>query len=178
MLLLFITSFFFFFFSSCVIMDSNSDCILLSVFNLAVGKGLLLGDTVAIPEPFIQMNNVSVDNEVRHVWRILLFFFLLLWISTERTFLELLKYYQYAQFMRILLLYFFESQWKEHSWKNCIKTVMRPMCTIYVNQFWYALFFDWDKYFKKCWLSGIWTHDLLSAQYFMQIKNSKVFYIF
>ena len=46
-------------------MDSNSDCILLNVFNLAVGKGLLLGDTVAVPEPFVQINNVSVDNEVK-----------------------------------------------------------------------------------------------------------------
>jgi hypothetical protein len=45
-------------------MDSSGECIALSVFNIAVDKGLLLGDTVAIPEPFLQNNQASFDDEV------------------------------------------------------------------------------------------------------------------
>jgi len=47
----------------CILMDASSDCIVVSVFNLANGKGLLLGDTVAIPEPFVQNNAFSIENE-------------------------------------------------------------------------------------------------------------------
>lgn len=45
-------------------MDASGDFIAMSVFNLAVNKGLLMGDTVAIPEPYVQINEISIDGEV------------------------------------------------------------------------------------------------------------------
>lgn len=45
-----------------VLIDSTSNCIAVSVFNLAVGKGMIVGDSVAIPEPFIQNHEVELDD--------------------------------------------------------------------------------------------------------------------
>ncbi|XP_060530928.1 tetratricopeptide repeat protein 5-like [Cylas formicarius] len=39
-------------FTFCMV-DKNGECIVVSVFNLADGKGVIIGDSVAIPEPFI-----------------------------------------------------------------------------------------------------------------------------
>lgn len=46
-----------------VMMDGCGKCIAVSVFNLAVGKGMIVGDSIAIPEPFVQLNEVTVDGE-------------------------------------------------------------------------------------------------------------------
>merc|ERR1740124_348079 len=48
---------------SFVLMDSAGDCIVASVFNLAVGKGMIIGDSIAIPEPFVQINEVTLTDE-------------------------------------------------------------------------------------------------------------------
>lgn len=44
-----------------VLIDSAGNCIAVSVFNLAVGKGMIVGDAVAIPEPFCQLHEVKTD---------------------------------------------------------------------------------------------------------------------
>ena len=45
-------------------MDSALTCIAVSVFNLAVGKGLIIGDTVAISNPFLQYHCVNTETQV------------------------------------------------------------------------------------------------------------------
>lgn len=35
-----------------------------SAYNVAVGKGVIVGDSVTIPEPFVQEINVSIGDEV------------------------------------------------------------------------------------------------------------------
>jgi len=47
----------------CVVMDNTGYCMAISVFNLAVGKGMITGDSIAIPEPYVQQVNVQVNNE-------------------------------------------------------------------------------------------------------------------
>lgn len=46
-----------------ILIDSSGKCIAVSVFNLAIGKGLIVGDSVAIPEPFVQLNEIALDDE-------------------------------------------------------------------------------------------------------------------
>lgn len=45
-------------------MDGCGDFIAMSVFNIARDKGLLISDTIAIPEPYVQINEVTIDGEV------------------------------------------------------------------------------------------------------------------
>lgn len=33
--------------------DKQGTCVVVTVFNLAEGKGVIIGDSVAIPEPFV-----------------------------------------------------------------------------------------------------------------------------
>jgi len=47
----------------CIVMDNTGYCMAISVFNLAVGKGMITGDSIAIPEPYVQQVNVQVNNE-------------------------------------------------------------------------------------------------------------------
>lgn len=47
-------------FTFCMV-GKDSTCISVTVYNLAQGKGVIIGDTVAIPEPFIQ--NVQAKHE-------------------------------------------------------------------------------------------------------------------
>lgn len=47
-------------------MDEQKTCIVVTVYNLAKGRGVTVGDSVGIPEPFVihqkfsYMNNVSI----------------------------------------------------------------------------------------------------------------------
>ena len=43
--------------------DQNGDCIAVTVYNLTAGKGFNIGDSVAIPEPFLQETNVALDED-------------------------------------------------------------------------------------------------------------------
>lgn len=42
-----------FVFSTFCMVDKQGTCVAVSVFNLAEGKGVIIGDSVAIPEPFV-----------------------------------------------------------------------------------------------------------------------------
>jgi len=46
-----------------ILMDQQGECIAVSVFNLAVGKGVIIGDSVAIPEPYVEVIEVNIDGE-------------------------------------------------------------------------------------------------------------------
>jgi len=45
-----------------VLVDASGRCIVVSVFNLAVGKGMIVGDSVAIPEPFVQHHELKIGS--------------------------------------------------------------------------------------------------------------------
>ena len=47
-----------------ILMDGRGTCIAVSAYNVAVGKGVIVGDSVTIPEPFVQEINVSIGDEV------------------------------------------------------------------------------------------------------------------
>lgn len=40
-------------FSTFCMVDKSGTCVVVTVFNLADGKGVIIGDSVAIPEPFV-----------------------------------------------------------------------------------------------------------------------------
>ena len=47
-------------------MDSAQSCLAMTIYNLAADYGLNTGDTVAIPEPFVQDVSVEYKGEVSH----------------------------------------------------------------------------------------------------------------
>lgn len=51
--------------------DKTGTCVVVTIFNLADGKGVIIGDSVAIPEPFV----TDVDfNYKDNVSRLLIFY--------------------------------------------------------------------------------------------------------
>lgn len=44
---------------TCCIADAAGDCAALTIYNLAAGNGLVIGDSVAIPEPWCERVDVS-----------------------------------------------------------------------------------------------------------------------
>lgn len=48
-----------FIFSSFCLVDKEKTTLGVTVYNLAEGRGVVLGDTVAIPEPFLSYNKFS-----------------------------------------------------------------------------------------------------------------------
>jgi tetratricopeptide (TPR) repeat protein len=46
---------------TCCIADSNGDCAVMTIYNLAGGHGLIIGQSVAIPEPYVENINFKFD---------------------------------------------------------------------------------------------------------------------
>lgn len=46
-------------------MDKKGTCVSVMVYNLAEGKGVIIGDSVAIPEPFVTKVKFSYKGKVR-----------------------------------------------------------------------------------------------------------------
>lgn len=44
--------------------DKEGTCVVITIFNLANGKGVIIGDSVAIPEPYMTDVNFSYKNIV------------------------------------------------------------------------------------------------------------------
>lgn len=44
--------------------DKELLCMVVSVYNLAQGKGPIIGDSVAIPEPYMSYTDVTYKNQV------------------------------------------------------------------------------------------------------------------
>jgi hypothetical protein len=53
---------------TCCISDSNGDCGALTIYNLASGHGVIIGDSIAIPEPWIECVDVefNLDEHLKH----------------------------------------------------------------------------------------------------------------
>ncbi|XP_019865803.1 tetratricopeptide repeat protein 5 [Aethina tumida] len=49
-------------FTFCLV-DKQGTCVVVSIFNLSSGKGVIIGDSVAIPEPFVVDNNFTYNNK-------------------------------------------------------------------------------------------------------------------
>ena len=46
------------------LVDSEDQCLPVTVYNMAVGSGFAVGDSVAIPEPFSQETNFTENHQV------------------------------------------------------------------------------------------------------------------
>ena len=46
---------------TCCVVDSAGDCAAVSIYNLAAGQGLVVGDTVAVPEPWCERFELAFD---------------------------------------------------------------------------------------------------------------------
>ena len=51
-------------FSTFCLTDKNSKCIAVNLYNLAPGKGVIIGDSVAIAEPFFSTINLDIKDQV------------------------------------------------------------------------------------------------------------------
>lgn len=65
-------------FTFCLV-DKESTCVAVTVYNLAEGKGVIIGDSVAIPEPYVAEVKLHYNNKVSRLLQIL--FLLILFIS-------------------------------------------------------------------------------------------------
>lgn len=45
--------------------DQNEESTVVTVYNLAEGKGVLIGDYVAVPEPYLSNVKINFENKVR-----------------------------------------------------------------------------------------------------------------
>ena len=52
-------------------LDEEETCLSVNVYNIAKGSGVKIGDSVAIPEPYIQPVKVKHKGKVRMVFTIL-----------------------------------------------------------------------------------------------------------
>lgn len=50
--------------SAFCLVDEEKTCMAVTVYNMAKGKGVTVGDSVAIPEPFLTHHQFSHSNEV------------------------------------------------------------------------------------------------------------------
>lgn len=44
--------------------DKEGTCVAVSVFNIAQNKGFIIGDSIAIPEPYVTDNNFKYQEKV------------------------------------------------------------------------------------------------------------------
>lgn len=44
--------------------DKDGSCVAVTVFNLANGKGVIIGDSIAIPEPYVTDVDFTYENIV------------------------------------------------------------------------------------------------------------------
>lgn len=62
-------------FSTFCIVDKVGTCVAVTVFNLAEGKGVIIGDSVAIPEPFVTDVDFTYKENVSDLRFILITFY-------------------------------------------------------------------------------------------------------
>nr|CAD7579041.1 unnamed protein product [Timema californicum] len=53
------------FYSTFGMLDKAETCVAVTVYNLAQGKGVIIGDTVAIPEPYLSQVRFKYEDKVR-----------------------------------------------------------------------------------------------------------------
>lgn len=52
-------------FSTFCMIDSKENCIAVMIYNLADGKGVIIGDSVAIPEPYVSNQDFTYSDKVK-----------------------------------------------------------------------------------------------------------------
>lgn len=52
------------YFSIFAMVDSENHCIPVTIYNMALGSGFAVGDSVAIPEPFCQETDFTENEQV------------------------------------------------------------------------------------------------------------------
>lgn len=52
--------------STFCLVDKKGVCLPVMVYNLAEGKGVIIGDSVAIPEPYVAEVKFSYNNKVKY----------------------------------------------------------------------------------------------------------------
>jgi hypothetical protein len=45
--------------------DKDETCVVVTVYNLAEGRGFIIGDSVAIPEPYLNLVSLDFKGKVR-----------------------------------------------------------------------------------------------------------------
>ena len=58
--------------------DTESDIVAVSVYNLAQNAAFNIGDAIAIPEPYVQVNDFDFNNQVPVILLLLHLFIMLL----------------------------------------------------------------------------------------------------
>jgi len=53
-----------FHFSTFCLIDKDETCVAVTVYNLAQGKGVIIGDSVAIPEPYFTRVKIEYKDHV------------------------------------------------------------------------------------------------------------------
>jgi hypothetical protein len=48
--------------------DKDEVCTVVTVYNLAAGKGVIIGDSVAIPEPYLTQVRFNYKDKVRKIY--------------------------------------------------------------------------------------------------------------
>jgi hypothetical protein len=60
--------FFFFLLSSTFAMiDNTGHCLPVTVYNMNMSSGFMVGDSIAIPEPFLQVSDFTEDSKVTRI---------------------------------------------------------------------------------------------------------------
>jgi len=54
--------------------DEQKTCVVVTVYNLAKGRGVTVGDSVGIPEPFVIHQKFSYMNNVSVVYSVYIFY--------------------------------------------------------------------------------------------------------
>ena len=44
--------------------DAEGTCFAVNIYNIAQGQGTIIGDSVAVPEPYVQSNDFEFDKKV------------------------------------------------------------------------------------------------------------------
>lgn len=52
-------------FSTFCLVDAKANCMVVTLYNLADGKGVIIGDSIAIPEPFVTHQKFNYDDKVQ-----------------------------------------------------------------------------------------------------------------
>lgn len=64
--------------------DEHTSCLAVTVYNLAEGRGVTVGDSIAIPEPFLTHHKFSYSRNVsKKIINRLLLLFLIVWFNFQ-----------------------------------------------------------------------------------------------
>ena len=59
--------------STFAMIDKEGQCVPVTVYNMAAGAGFVVGDAVAIPEPFVQVTDFIEEEKASYYWAVITF---------------------------------------------------------------------------------------------------------